>query len=270
MKRWVIKARYYLKIFCLLFKLRLQDVMAYPGDFFLTALATGSYTMAFLFFMGVVFSKVPQVAGWTFDEMLLFFAVNQFWFYIFWALFGDNLHHLFAEAIRTGELDLKLSKPINTRFLTSIFNPDVTIVPSILYAVGILVYALGRVEVQLTFVGMILFILLFVNSLFLTYNLSFLFACSAFWVMYPQRLMGFLFEIVDFSQYPRQIFSGFWLFVFTFVLPVTLITYLPASVLFNLLELKLVLIGVLISVVIFLLSQWVWRQGLKRYSSASS
>ncbi|NLO41241.1 MAG: hypothetical protein GX115_17465, partial [Ruminiclostridium sp.] len=55
------------------------------------------------------------------------------------------------EKIKTGQMDLYITKPINTLFHLSFENIDMGSVPLVLASVGIIAYAIVQMGIQVTF-----------------------------------------------------------------------------------------------------------------------
>jgi ABC-2 type transport system permease protein len=70
---------------------------------------------------------------------------------------------------------------------------------------------------------------------------------------------------------PDEAFSGLFKAVFTFALPMLLVSNVPARVLANKLNSPWQVVLLLaMSVVCFCVSEWGWRASMRRYTSASS
>jgi ABC-2 type transport system permease protein len=70
---------------------------------------------------------------------------------------------------------------------------------------------------------------------------------------------------------PDEAFQGVFKAVFTFAIPMLLVSNVPVRVLVNKLNSPAPLALLLaMSIVCFAISEWGWRESLKRYTSASS
>ena len=67
-----------------------------------------------------------------------------------------------------------------------------------------------------------------------------------------------------------QLFRGMWRFVFTFVIPVAVMTTFPAMALLGRGSARLTLATLGGTMVMLLISRLVWRTAIRNYTSASS
>jgi ABC-2 type transport system permease protein len=83
--------------------------------------------------------------------------------------------------------------------------------------------------------------------------------------------LAFLFSsIFDTARWPVTVFRGAWRALFTFVVPVALMTTYPALALLGRLDLKTAALAVGGAVAFSLFSRAVWVRSIGHYTSASS
>jgi ABC-2 type transport system permease protein len=99
----------------------------------------------------------------------------------------------------------------------------------------------------------------------------FMLASVSFWTVRAQGIVWGYFNLFNIARMPDEAFHGAFKAVFTFALPVLLVSNVPVRVLADKLTSPaawLVLIG--LGVVWALISEWFWRLSLRRYTSAST
>ena len=77
-------------------------------------------------------------------------------------------------------------------------------------------------------------------------------------------------SFLDMALYPRDILRGFGKIIFTFIIPVSIVATVPAQALMGDLRIELAIILFLVTIAFFILANFVWRRGIRRYESASS
>jgi ABC-2 type transport system permease protein len=94
----------------------------------------------------------------------------------------------------------------------------------------------------------------------------------SFWMIRSQGLIWGYFSVMNLARYPDVIFKGLIKFVFSWLLPVIVVTNVPARVLIHASQTPWwpVLHLLLASALMLFLSRILWRFALNRYSSASS
>ena len=217
----------------------------------------------------VLFGHRPQVAGWSFDEALVVMG----WFILMKGVLEGAVNPSLTSVvdhIRKGTLDFVLLKPADAQFLVSTAKFEPWRVVDLLAAVAIFVAAfhrLGRVPSP----GHVLTALVLLGCAALTlYSLWILVVSAAFFVVKVDNLAFLFSSIFDTARWPVTVFRGAWRFVFTFVVPVALMTTYPALALLGRLDLKTAALAVGGATAFSLFARAVWVRSIGHYTSASS
>jgi ABC-2 type transport system permease protein len=94
--------------------------------------------------------------------------------------------------------------------------------------------------------------------------------CAAFYVVKVDNLTYFFTSIFDAARWPAPVFRGTLSFVFTFVIPLAVMTTFPAEAMLGRLPLMSLVWAVVGSVVFAFISRRVWLHAIGHYTSASS
>jgi ABC-2 type transport system permease protein len=103
-----------------------------------------------------------------------------------------------------------------------------------------------------------------------TYALWMVCAAASFWIVRLDNLMFLLGSIFDVARWPVDVFRGVWRIVFTFVIPVAVMTTFPAMTLLGTLAPWKMLATAAGALALLALSRIVWRTAIRSYTSASS
>jgi len=117
---------------------------------------------------------------------------------------------------------------------------------------------------------LLLCLVLLAASTLVIYSLWVLVICAAFWVVRLENLAYLFSSIFDAARWPLDIFRGWWRIIFTFVIPLGLMTTYPARAILGKLDAQTALAALAGSLAIATLSRMVWLTALRRYTSASS
>jgi ABC-2 type transport system permease protein len=99
----------------------------------------------------------------------------------------------------------------------------------------------------------------------------FLLASISFWTVRAQGIVWGYYNLFNIARLPDDAFHGLFKAVFTFAIPMLLVSNVPARLLADKLNSpKQVLELLLMSLVCFCVSEWGWRASLRRYTSASA
>jgi ABC-2 type transport system permease protein len=260
----------YLSIYAALWKNSVVREMSFKSNFLLWILVEMLWFALQLGFIAVIYQHTESIAGWSKWEVVLLIGVSHFIQQLYTALFLSNVTQL-SELIRTGKLDFMLLFPINTRFLVSFRQVDLGGFVNAASALAVIAYAALQLHLRVSPAQAAGFLGLTVGGLLVHYSLMLMLAATSFWTVRGQGIVWGYYNLFNIARMPDAAFRGFFKAVFTYALPVLLVANVPAKLLANKLERprELVLLWAL-SLGCFGVSEWVWRQALRRYTSASS
>jgi ABC-2 type transport system permease protein len=175
-----------------------------------------------------------------------------------------------VEHIRKGTLDFVLLKPADAQFLVSTARFQPTRVSNVLVAVAVFVYAFGRLGRAPAALDVVASVLLLTSATVMLYSLWILTVCAAFYVVKVDNLTYLFNSIYDAARWPVDVFRGFVRIVFTFVIPLALMTTFPAQAMLGRLEGWVLFASMGGSLAFALFARRVWSYSISRYTSASS
>jgi len=220
-------------------------------------------------FVEVLYGQTRSIGGWDKWQMIALLGVNWVIHQAFEGLFFDNCMRL-IDLIRKGDLDFVLVKPMNPQFLVSFRYSDYASFLNALAGVGIVVFAMGRMESHMGWVGVAWFALFALNGVLILYAMLFTLACLTFWIGRANNLFEFYWQLGQFSRYPAEIYRWPLRLALWTVLPMLVVTNLPAAALFRPLSPLFALYGLGLGAVLVAWTVFFFRKGLQRYRSASS
>jgi ABC-2 type transport system permease protein len=259
----------YFKLLGVQLRASLQISLQYRVDFLIGAFMALFWMAWNLGPMLVIWTRRPSVAGWTLPEALLVTA----WFMLLKAVLeGAVQPSLLAvvEHIRKGTLDFVLLKPADAQFLVSTQKFEMNQIVDALGAVGLAVYAFLAMGKTPHLADVAVALLLTLASAGLLYALSIFVVSAAFWVVRLDNLIYLFNSIFDAARWPVQVFRGLMRWVFTFIVPLALMTTFPAEAMLGRLPLPVLAWSVVGAGAFGWLSRRVWLSSIARYTSASS
>ncbi|HYG69800.1 MAG TPA: ABC-2 family transporter protein, partial [Anaeromyxobacteraceae bacterium] len=175
-----------------------------------------------------------------------------------------------VEHIRKGTLDFVLLKPADAQFLVSTarFKPWRAV--DVFAGLAVFAYAfhrMGRVPSAGAVLGSVL---LLVCAILVLYSLWILVISAAFYVVKIDNLSYLFLSIFDAARWPVSVFRGLLRFVFTFVIPLALMTTYPALALLDRLSLVNALEALVGALAFAVAARFVWLRSIAKYTSASS
>jgi ABC-2 type transport system permease protein len=109
-----------------------------------------------------------------------------------------------------------------------------------------------------------------IASAALLYALAILVISAAFYVVRLDNLIYLFNSVFDAARWPATVFRGVWRLVFTFVIPLALMTTYPALALLGRLDGATTIQALAGTAAFVLASRLLWRRAIKHYRSASS
>jgi len=260
----------YLTIYAALWRNSVSREMSFKGNFLLWILVEMFWFGLQLAFVGVIFRQTSSIGTWTVWQVVLLTGTSSFIQQIYQAFFLVNCTNL-SELVRTGKMDFLLLLPVNTRFIVSIRQVDISSFVNALFAAGIMFYAAGKLELHPTVWQFLGFGGLCAAGLLVHYSLMFMLASVSFWTVRAQGIVWGYYNLFNIARMPDEAFRGVFKAVFTFALPVLLVSNVPVRVLASKISSPVAwLVLISLGVIWALISEWFWRYSLRRYTSAST
>ncbi len=260
----------YLNIYAALWKNSVTREMIFKSNFLLWIVVELLWFGLQLSFIGVLYLQTDRIGTWTKWQVVMLIGGSHFIQQIFQAFFLVNCTNL-SELIRTGKLDFLLLLPVNTRFVVSFRQVDLGGFVNATFAVAVMAYAARQLHLVPTFTHVLGFVVLCVAGIVIHYSLMFLLASISFWTVRAQGIVWGYYNLFQIARMPDEAFQGLFKALFTFAIPMLLVSNVPVRVLADKLASPRQLILLLaMSVICFGISEWGWRASLRRYTSASS
>ena len=260
----------YGRLYSALWKNSVAREMSFKGNFILWIVVELLWFGLQLSFVSVVFLQTDSIGTWTKWQMVVLIGASNFIQQIFQAFFLTNCTGL-SELVRTGKMDFLLALPVNTRFIVSLRHVDLGAFISAMFGLSVMIFAAHKAQLHPS-VGQILgFGALCLAGILIHYSLMFMLASISFWTVRAQGIVWGYYNLLNIARMPDEAFRGAFKAVFTFALPILLVSNVPTRVLADKLESPaswLLLLGV--GAVWAVISEGFWRLSVRRYTSASS
>jgi ABC-2 type transport system permease protein len=259
----------YLRLLGVQLRISAASGMAYRSDFLLEGFGTVAWMFMTLLPLMVLFDGVKTVEGWDRSSALIVMGYFMGVRAVLVGLVSPSLTEL-TERIRTGAFDYVLLKPVDAQALISASRFEPWKFLELIGALVLIVYAFYEKGTVPSAGDIVLGAVLFVVGVIAMYALWIACAASAFWVVRLDNLQYLLSAIFDTARWPVQVFQGVWRAVFTFVIPVAVMTTYPAMALLGRLDAQTALATVGGALALLVVSRIIWKIAIRNYTSASS
>ncbi|HEU4611941.1 MAG TPA: ABC-2 family transporter protein [Kofleriaceae bacterium] len=259
----------YATLFMTQLRTSVATAMQYRANFFIESALSVAWLAIALLPLIVLFEQRDSVAGWDKASALIVMAYFMAVKAIMEGMVSPSLVAL-VEKIRTGAFDYVLLKPVDSQFMVSTAGYEPQKAIDLAGAIALACYAFSQRGVWPTADQLGIGVLLLASGVLAMYSLWVICAAASFWVVRLDNLIYLLQAIFDTARWPIQVFRGAWRFLFTFIIPVAIMTTFPAMALLGRLSARTTLLTLGGSLVMLLVSRVIWRAAIRNYTSASS
>jgi ABC-2 type transport system permease protein len=260
--------RRHLRVLGVFWRTSLLSEFEYRLNFLLAALSSAGHAAGNYFALGLFYRGQSTLGGWPFFQALLVMGVFTTLSGLNRVLLAPNLARI-VEHMRTGTLDFVLLKPIDSQFWLSTRRISPWGLPDLVCGAGMIGYAAHELQLRSSQLAWALGPLCL--SCLLQYSLWFMLASISIWYVKIHNVTEVLNALLAAGRYPIDALpAGVYRFAFTFVVPVALLTTVPARVALGRATASSVELAATFSCGAFLLSRAFWRFALRYYASASS
>jgi ABC-2 type transport system permease protein len=243
--------------------------MMFRGDFIVWSVVELFWMSVNLLLISVIYQHTTSVAGWTKYEMMLLVGTSLLVQRFLMGFFWSSIFEL-GRNVRSGNFDFFLAQPGNVMFMATTRKLDPDSLLNSVIASGVVIYAAHKLGLSPTAGDIALYGFMLICGLAIHYSILVLSISLVFWLTSAQGVEGIYFTLTEFSRLPREAFKGITGVLFVWLLPVVVISNVPARNLIGHLDWRWAAWLFALAVVWFSLAVFVFNRGLRRYSSASS
>lgn len=259
--------RRYLRLLGIQLRTSLLLSMQYRLEFFLDGIMSVFWTASALVPLLVLFDARTTVAGWTWPEALLVVAGFTTLKGVLDGAIQPSLGNV-VEHVRKGTLDFLLLKPVDAQFMVSTARFEPWRASDLWLGLGLFAWAFHVAGRLPSLGGVALAVALLLAAVAILYSISILVISLAFYVVKVDNLIYLFISVYDAARWPASIFRGALAFVFTFVVPLAVMTTFPALALLGRLRWQEAA-GAIAGALLFTgVARVVWLRSIGRYTSA--
>jgi len=241
--------------------------LEYRLNFVLAILGSVGNCAGSLFALSLFYHSQEQWAGWRWEEALIVLGFFTLLSGFSTTLLAPNLNRI-VQQIEKGTLDFVLLKPISSQLWLSTYTLSPWGLPDLVLGLGIVGYAATKLSIPWNYYLLSFFPVLF--SFLILYSLWFMLGATSIWFTKIYNVTEVLRGLLEAGRFPIGAYPVAYRFFFTFIIPVTFLTTLPAQALLGLPVLSWIVGSGCLAIVLVLFSNQFWRFALRFYTSASS
>jgi ABC-2 type transport system permease protein len=246
----------------------LLSELEYRLNFLLAVLSSLGHAVGNYFGLSLFYTGKGSLGGWPFHQALLVMGIFTTLSGLSRVLLSPNLARI-VEHTRTGTLDFVLLKPLDTQFWLSTRRISPWGMPDVLCGLSMIAYAAYRLGLPAS--SLLWALIPLTWSCIIQYSFWFTLASISIWYVKIHNVTEVLNALLAAGRYPIDALPpGAYRFIFTFIVPVALLTTVPARVALSQATPGLLLLAAAFALGAFVFSRTFWRFALRYYTSASS
>ncbi len=221
--------------------------------------------------LGILFNQVESIKGWDYESTLALLGIYLFVSAIRGLFIGPSLEALSGMdgEIMAGKFDFTLLRPINLQFLASFRYWQPFAIFDLLLGIGVTIYSVTLHASSVSIAHLISFGLALSAGLVVMYAIILAFSALVFWS--PGFMFTWVFDgLFQLARYPIGLYPGWARQLLTWIIPVGVITTLPAQALMGKAALIDLLAAIGLAFGLYLGAGLLFKFSVRRYSSASS
>lgn len=247
-----------------------KRMMEYKGDFVVGIIGFLLAQCSNLLFLWIIFSQIPDLMGWTVNEVIFIYGFSLIPKGID-HLFFDNLWSIGHFTVRKGDFDKYLTRPINTLFHVMVEKVQIDALGELIMGIALVCVTLPTLAIEWSVVKVVLALVSIFFATFIYTGIKTATAAVAFWTKRSGNVIYMFYMVNDFAKYPATIYNNAVKWIITYIIPFAFTSYYPSLyILTGENPLYNVGLTVLISIALMVIGVFVWNRGIRAYESAGS
>jgi ABC-2 type transport system permease protein len=244
--------------------------VSYRADFLIGVATSMTATLLSLGFVVVLFSRIPSLAGWRFEEVLFLYGFSMIPFGLFNVL-SMNLYEFGNTYIIEGKFDRVLLRPVGSLFQVLFETFRIESFQEVFTGLIVVVWAAHRLEYRWSAFEIILMTFFAACGAIIYMAVFLTFTTVSFFMEDRIGLHPPVWNLLAFGRYPLSIYSAPIQFFLSWIIPFGFATFYPSVRLLGRSEFRSyaplipVVAGLSLGIAIFC-----WNQGVRRYASTGS
>lgn len=220
--------RHWAGLYAAYFRLGLKTVAQYRADFALVIAGAVFRDGAGLLFLGLLFGRIPALAGWSLDELLLAYGLLTASGYL-GSIFLNAVHSL-SWYVRNGQFDVLLIRPAPPLFQLLGEQPcNITFIGNFIVGLGTIGVALARLALTFQPWWVLYFPAAIIGGALIAFSINLIVACLNFRFTSVSSLMIVLGYLPEFARFPPAIYAAPIAFTLTWIVPHAMTGIYPAA-----------------------------------------
>jgi ABC-2 type transport system permease protein len=270
----VSTVRHYYSVAACFARLAVQRQLEYPMFLVSWLLMIPIAYLSGAWMLKIIIDRFHSLNGWGFPQLAFIYGLGLLSHGVMVVFFINTWH--IDNMVVQGNFDRLLLRPMNVFFqLIASYVNFIGLIDMIPGSI-IFIYASHLVGMDWSFLNILKLILIIGGGVFIRAALFICLGSISFWTKRSASLVGFTLTLLErTTMYPLNIYPIVLQMIFTFLIPIGFISFYPASEFLGQasgfhIPLSMALWTPIMGIVCFMISQFIFTIGMKKYESAGS
>lgn len=259
-----------MKMYFKYLSLQIKSSFEYRVSLVFNMISSALSTVAFFFGIVCLFESFDHIGPYHLNEILITYSVITFSFSTAECFFRG--FDMFDKLVRTGELDRLLIRPQSIFLQVLGSNVEFSKCGRMIFSFSILIYAVLSSSIVWTAMRVVTLVLMIVGSIIIFAGMFLIYSGVAIFTIEGLEAVNIITDGGrDLCSYPLDVYANYLRKLFTYVIPMAFVNYLPLKFLLGTCGNNLLYAFLpLISIVFFALCYLFFRWALTKYKSTGS
>ncbi len=257
------------RLFASFFRIGVMNELQYRANFVIQVIRCVCSLVTGLVGLALVFNYTDELGGWTEPELLAVMGVHLLMGGLIRTAIQPNMERLMDD-VQDGTLDFVLTKPADAQLLISVREVRIWQATDIAAGALVLLAALVQMESPVGLPGSLAFIAALFLGAGMIYCFWLIVTTGAFWIIRMNNLLELFQGAYQAGRWPVSIYPDWLRTSLTFLVPVAFAVTVPAQALTQRLTVETLAGSLVFAALLFLLTRWFWRLGMRHYTGASA
>ena len=250
-------------------KVGVLNELQYRVNFVVQLFQTALALLTGLVVLALVYSHMDELNGWSEAELLVVLGIQMLMGGVIRAWIQPNMQR-FIDDVREGTFDYALTKPEDSQVLVSVREFRIWQVVDVVTGAVVMAVGIGRLQSDVGLADAFAFGVALLLGTLMIYCFWLVLSTCAFWIVRMDNVVELFDGVYLTGRWPVGIYPDWLRFSITFLVPIAFAVTVPAEALTSRLDWQTLALAAGFAVVLFAITRWFWRFGLKRYSGASA
>ena len=244
--------------------------LAYKADFIIAFFSSMAATVLGFGFVLVLFTKIPRLQDWSFDEVMFLYGFSLiplgFFNVVSW-----NLYDFSELYIIEGKFDRVLLRPVATLFQVVFEKFRLESLQEVVTGIVVVTLCMHRLHLVMKTQDYLWFVVMIVCGAAIYLAVFLILTAVSFWFEDRVGIVPPVFNMLNFGRYPLTIYNVFIQFLLSWIIPFGFATFYPTTHFLG--RTAFTLYFHLVPVVaagFSVLAIVVWNRGVANYSSTGT